>query len=118
MEAVAEISSKPNTKVLKKYNSNVFRGVSVEATSESPESLQKSSKISNAWQSHLIKRLPTILADGVDPKNYSLHASKLLREPGIYNCDELIFRVKSDQSGQTPSPRHLWKGCQGCHVCN
>jgi len=77
VEAVAEIDSRPNTKVLKKFNSGVFRGVSVEATSESPESLQKSPKISNAWQSHLVKRFPTILADGVDPKNYSVHASKL-----------------------------------------
>jgi hypothetical protein len=62
---------------LKRYESNVFRGIAVEAVSESAESLQASEKVAQAWQSHLIKLMPTVdfvPGNGVDPKNYSVHA--------------------------------------------
>lgn len=81
-DLVAEISARSNTKVLKKFDSSIFRGVAVEAISESPESLQVGKMIANAWQSNLVKLVPTIdfmVRSYVDPKNYSVHASTFIQ---------------------------------------
>ena len=74
---MAEISARPNVKVLKKYDSSVFRGVAIEALNESTNALQASSKIANAWQSHAVRLMPTIDSaptNGLDPANFSTHA--------------------------------------------
>jgi len=87
--AIAEIDANPNTKILKQYNTNIFKGVSVEAISESVETLGSSQRVVKAWQSRLVKLLPSPsgLGNGVDPKNYSVHAMTgvdRLHEQGIF----------------------------------
>jgi hypothetical protein len=89
-DVLVEINARPNTTVLKRYESNVFCGIAVEAVSESAESLQASEKVAQAWQSHLIKLMPTIgfaPGNGVDPNNYSVHAMTgvdRLHDQGIF----------------------------------
>lgn len=75
--AVGEIQSQPGIKLLKKFRSSVFSGVSIQSSDHSPGSLQDIAPVTQAWRSRSIKLSSNVEAstfsDGVEASNYSVH---------------------------------------------
>ncbi|KAI9149644.1 Vegetative incompatibility protein [Paramyrothecium foliicola] len=89
--AVKELESQSGVKILKKLRSSIFSGVAVEAVQKTTEDLEKSSRVTQAWRSHLIQLLPNMGAEvsltGSESANYSVHSMTgvdKLHAAGIY----------------------------------
>ena len=72
----------------------------MEAISESVESLSSSKRVIKAWQSNLIKLMPspTGIGNGIDPKNYSVHQMTgvdRLHDQGIFGKGAKVAIVDS-----------------------
>ncbi|KAH8882151.1 putative minor extracellular protease vpr [Thozetella sp. PMI_491] len=77
-EAVNSLTSVTNAKVLKVFNSDVFRGAAVESTEENIDSLQALQPISQAWSARKIKLAPSepvqlFSATEVNADEYDIH---------------------------------------------
>lgn len=55
----AAIKARPGTTVTKEFNSPVFKGVSIESGTETPESLSGIDSVESVWPSRLIKLDPS-----------------------------------------------------------
>ena len=72
-----EIASRKGTKVLKVFNSDVFKGISVEAEEDNIDTLQSIQAVSKAWSSNKIRLAPHIPAqsfsDDASASIYTVH---------------------------------------------
>jgi subtilisin family serine protease len=76
---ISQLSARPGTKILKKFSTDLFAGVSVEVTQDNLDSLRALSTVANAWQSNTVQLANNTpiatFEEGVTVANYSVHAS-------------------------------------------
>ena len=73
----ADLESRPGSTVLKTFNNRIFRGMSVESTSENLDSLKMVGSIANVWKFTNVELSPVIngghfMSDS-GALNYSIH---------------------------------------------
>lgn len=71
------IESLPGNKVLRSFDSRVFRGLSIESTTENLDSLTSVGSVVNAWASKPVELSPVLhgrhFASDAEASNYSIH---------------------------------------------
>ncbi|CRK13911.1 hypothetical protein BN1723_014015 [Verticillium longisporum] len=88
---VKDLNGRPGSRVLKVFDSEVFKGVAIESDSENTDSLEAIVPVRKAWHSKPIQLVPVIAGDSFsdDAKalNYSIHymtGVDRLHEQGLF----------------------------------
>ncbi|KAL9948823.1 hypothetical protein ACHAO5_001375 [Verticillium nonalfalfae] len=88
---VKDLNERPGSRVLKVFDSEVFRGVAIESDSENTDSLEAIVPVRKAWHSKPIQLVPVIagdsFSDDAQALNYSIHymtGVDRLHEQGLF----------------------------------